>query len=308
MSLEKITEYFFYYKIERSGRSLVSGNIWGTEPGRSFSFDLETHKFFDFSRPEHSGRGFKQLFKIRNEKFPDFFRLNYKKFSQPAIENDQQKDKVYIRPLDVIPHSLTPPNKISFWVSNKRVDIPATTHTYKNARGERIGFILRGIDPETKEKIIRPLSVWERLLPDKKLICSYRQKKFTPVLYNLDLIEAQPEKTIVVVEGEKCADFGMKRGAIQYGLPLIFTTWPFGSHSYATDSAIWNPLKERQKVVLWPDNDEIGKKTMLEIKSRFLPNSLMVKPEKIGLKEKEDIADLPIGPDLKRLLTNIAFV
>jgi len=77
------------------------------------------------------------------------------------------------------------------------------------------------------------------------------------------------------------------------------------AQSFATDPVIWSVLKERQKVVLWPDNDDIGKTIMETIKARFLPQAKIIKPENIGLKEKEDVADLPIGPDFERLLKNI---
>lgn len=305
MSNTKITDYFFHFKIEKSGKDLVSGNIWGTEAGRSFHFDLETHKFFDFSNPHHSGRGYKQLFELRNEPIPEEFRLNYRKSEGYKRKvDDVERGKLYRERVDIIPANLTPPTKLSLWEGGQRRDIPAVAYAYKNGLGERVGYIMRGMDGT--EKIIRPLSVWLRQVPhDGRMVPSYRQKKFVPFLYNYDLICAAEEKVVIVVEGEKCADFGMQKGAVQYNLPIIFTTWPFGAQSFATDPIIWKCLEKRQKVVLWPDNDEIGKTIMTTIKSRFLPQAKMIKPEKIGLKEKEDIADLPVGRDFEALLKNI---
>lgn len=303
-TIDKITNYFFYYKLEKSGRELVSGNIWGTSPGRSFHFDLETHRFFDFSTPYHSGRGFKQLFELRNETLPSEFRLNYSS-KDSGYKRKVGDESPYVERLSVIPPEFTPPSKISIWEGGKFQDIPAVAYAYKNGLGERVGYIMRGVDPSTSEKIIRPLSVWLRKTLSEKLIPSYRQKKFVPFLYNYDLICAMPEKIVIVVEGEKCADFGMKQGALQYGLPIIFTTWPFGAQSFGTDPLIWSVLKDRKRVVLWPDNDEVGHSIMQSIQKRFLPQAKMLKPEKIGLKEKEDIADLPVGRDFERLLKNI---
>lgn len=304
---DKITNYFLYYKLEKGGKDLVSGNIWGTEPGRSFHFDLDTHKFFDFSKSYHSGRGFKKLFELRNEELPNEFRLNYSGTKETGCYKRKVGDdepKLYTERLDIIPPELTPPSKISIWNNGQRHDIAAVAYTYKNGFGERVGYIMRGVDPSTSEKIIRPLSVWLRG-EGKRMMPSYRQKKFIPFLYNYDLICAMTEKIIIVVEGEKCADFGMKQGALQYGLPIIFTTWPFGAHSYGTDPLIWAVLKDRKRVVLWPDNDNVGKSIMKAIQDRFLPQAKMIKPEKIGLKEKEDIADLPVGRDFETLLKNI---
>jgi len=299
-----LTDFFLHYKLEKG--ELVSGNIWGTSPGRSFRFNLETHKFFDFSNKEHCGRGIKKLFELRNEQLPSSFRSNYRSFQNNQRKDDgADRNTPYKERLDVIPDFLTPPNKILLWEGDKKTEIPARAYAYKNTFGERVGYIMRATHPETQEKIIRPLSVWTRLRPDGRLVPSYRMKKFPPFLYNYDLIVAQPEKIVVVVEGEKCAEYGMQKGAVQYGLPIIFTTWPFGSESYGTDPVLWNCLLKREKVVLWPDNDEPGKRVMTEIKSRFLPQAKLVKPEKIGLQEKEDIADLPVGPDFERLLRNL---
>jgi putative DNA primase/helicase len=69
-------------------------------------------------------------------------------------------------------------------------------------------------------------------------------------LYNLHMIANHPDKTILIVEGEKTAD------AAQKLLPhVIVTTWIGGAKAiHHTD---WSPLKNR-KIVLWPDNDVPG--------------------------------------------------
>ena len=79
-------------------------------------------------------------------------------------------------------------------------------------------------------------------------------------LYNLELISRFPEAKIIIVEGEKCADFGQK---LVNPEKLIFTTWIGGGNAiHKTD---WEPLKDR-KVIKWADNDDVGIKF-----SRFIP-------------------------------------
>jgi len=311
----EITNFFFYCKIEGSKR-LVSGNIWGTSPGRSFNFDLETHKFFDFAHPEHSGQGYKKLFFLRNEEFPVCFRQTYRK-SQDLLRHDRQKQThtetsekpIFEKdPLPTVPHFFTQPKNLSIWKEGKKIILPATVYTYKNPSGQRIGFILRAEDPETGEKIVRPLTVWNRFVNKSSVLPCYRQKAFQPTLYNLDQIYAFPEKVIFVVEGEKCARFGAVHGAKQYDLPVIFTSWPFGAQAF-NHPPMWEVLQPKQsKVLLWPDNDKPGIQTMREIKRKFLPTAKLLIPKEVGLAEGEDLADLPpTGDDFKRLLKNLIF-
>lgn len=275
--------------------------------------------FFDFANPHHSGQGYKKLFALRNEELPNEFKATYrsakktpKKYEDLMKPYQNNQPQYESEPLPQIPHFFTQPNKITIWSTNEttgnkeKMVIPATVYTYKDKEGRRIGFILRGVDPATKQKIIRPLTVWNRILDNDKVLPCYRQKAFEPTLYNLDVIAAHPEKIVIVVEGEKCAKYGTLHGALQYNLPIIFTTWPFGVQSYNSQK-LWDDLNGEinQRILLWPDNDEIGIQVMKEIKSRYLKKALILDPKQIGLKEKEDIADLPVGLEFKQILENL---
>ena len=66
-------------------------------------------------------------------------------------------------------------------------------------------------------------------------------------LYHLHLIANNPDKTVFLVEGEKCADALTKLG-------LIATT--SGGATSAKD-ANWQILAGRE-VAIWPDNDQAG--------------------------------------------------
>jgi hypothetical protein len=69
-------------------------------------------------------------------------------------------------------------------------------------------------------------------------------------LYNLNGLAAEPEKRVIITEGEKAAE-----GARSRLLDLVATTWPGGCK--AVHFADWRPLIGRQ-VLIWPDHDKPG--------------------------------------------------
>lgn len=70
-------------------------------------------------------------------------------------------------------------------------------------------------------------------------------------LYNLDRIVQNPDRSILICEGEKAADAASEI----MGHVYISTTWPNGCKSY--NKVDWNPIKGR-KVLIWPDADDAG--------------------------------------------------
>lgn len=76
-------------------------------------------------------------------------------------------------------------------------------------------------------------------------------------LYNLLDIKNNPEKRVLVVEGEKAAD-----AAIKIFPNFAVTTWSSGTKSIVKSD--WGRLKDRD-VLIWPDNDEVGFKAAKQI-------------------------------------------
>lgn len=71
------------------------------------------------------------------------------------------------------------------------------------------------------------------------------------LLFNLPELLARPQATVVVVEGEKCAEALIEFLSDEF----VVTTSAFGSKSpQKTD---WSPLLGRD-VIFWPDNDKPG--------------------------------------------------
>lgn len=101
-------------------------------------------------------------------------------------------------------------------------------------------------------------------------------------LLNYYQIKNNPDKTIVITEGEKASDAIPKK--------YIGTTWAGGSSNHRKVN--FSQLKNRN-VILWPDNDEAGKKCMQEIGDilKGLVSSLFVIETKPEWDTKADAAD-----------------
>ena len=85
------------------------------------------------------------------------------------------------------------------------------------------------------------------------------------------------DKTIVVVEGEKCADY------VKHHTSYFATTWKGGTNAW--DKTDWSCLKGR-KVILWPDRDTPGFNAMEKLADHLF---------ELGCKVKA--VDIPEGPE-----------
>ena len=92
-------------------------------------------------------------------------------------------------------------------------------------------------------------------------------------LYGLDRLAAKPDATVLITEGEKCADAAAEQ------LPeLACLTWPGGSK--AVSKIDWSPLAGR-KVIIWPDCDAQKDKSGV----------LLPETDQPGIKAATQIAD-----------------
>lgn len=81
-------------------------------------------------------------------------------------------------------------------------------------------------------------------------------------LLNLHLLQAHPDASVLVVEGEKTCD-----AAAALFPHAVATTWASGCK--AIDKSDWSPLAGR-KVILWPDNDAPGHDAMRKLAQLLL--------------------------------------
>lgn len=146
------------------------------------------------------------------------------------------------------------------------------TARYENEDGKKA--IIPFFKPTEQEGVYRP----GFLLKDNR------------ALYNKELIAQYPKANILVVEGEKCADYA--NNVITDKNDFIAASWPGGCN--AITKADWTPLKGRS-VVLWPDYDRPGVEAMTklaEILSGMDCEISVIDPSVLGLGGGGDIADI----------------
>lgn len=122
---------------------------------------------------------------------------------------------------------------------------PERTWRYADAENRTLGYVYRFVTSDGGKEVL-PLS-WCRHEENGKHEWRWISFPDPRPLYGLDRLAAKPEATVVVVEGEKCAD--VAHAELQ---SLAAVSWPGGGK--AVDKADWSPLACR-KVVVWPDCD-----------------------------------------------------
>jgi putative DNA primase/helicase len=150
---------------------------------------------------------------------------------------------------------------------------PEQTWCYRDAEGRVLGYVWRFVTSDGGKEIL-PMN-WCRNVETGKE--DWRGVSFPDPrpLYGLDRLAAKPDATVLIVEGEKCADAG------HAALPeLVVMSWPGGGK--AVDKADWSPLAGR-KVVIWPDCDAQRDK----IKQELLPEE-----KQPGMKAARRIAEI----------------
>jgi putative DNA primase/helicase len=127
---------------------------------------------------------------------------------------------------------------------------PDMVWRYVSADGETAFFVCRW-NRSDGDKDIRPLSWFDN---DGWRFAHWPDAR---PLYNLDRIDAQPDASIVVGEGEKVAE-----AAARIFPKSIATTSSGGAN--AASKTDWTPLAGR-RILICPDNDDAGWKYALEV-------------------------------------------
>lgn len=137
---------------------------------------------------------------------------------------------------------------------------PVAMWEYRSADGRLLGAVYRFVKSAGGKEVL-PV-VWGR--NDETGAEEWRWMAFGEKdrpLYGLDRLAAKPEATVLLVEGEKCADAGHAE------LPdLAVVSWPGGGK--AVGKVDWSPLAGR-KVMTWADFDEPGAQAMETARERL---------------------------------------
>ena len=156
---------------------------------------------------------------------------------------------------------------------------PVRTWRYHTAENELARYVARWKpkDPnDPKEKVIRP-ATWNGTEWKLKGMPAPRP------LYGLPAILESPDKFVIVVEGETCADAGLDVFPAH-----IVTTWEGGSG--AEDKTDWSPLAGRT-VLLLADRDAPGRKAMKRIADELAGMGANVSVHLPDGDDKQDIAN-----------------
>lgn len=128
-------------------------------------------------------------------------------------------------------------------ITHPRYGAPAMRFDYNGPSGEYLYSTCR-FDISDGKKVILPFSYWQT---PKRKTWLWRGVPTPRPLYGLDRLASNPGATVVVVEGEKCAD------AAQRLLPhVVAVTWCGGTNNVKHHD--WSPLAGR-RIILWPDAD-----------------------------------------------------
>lgn len=134
---------------------------------------------------------------------------------------------------------------------------PERTWCYRGANGEILGYVYRFKTSDGGKEVL-PLS-WCR---NEEGRSEWRWMSFPEPrpLYRLDALAAHPKASVLLVEGEKCADAAAMEIECD---ELVIVSWPGGGK--ADGKVDWFPLYGR-KVILWPDCDSQREKMSKEEK------------------------------------------
>lgn len=175
-------------------------------------------------------------------------------------------------------------------------DIPDSSYVYYDAEWKFLGAMLR-YRTEGGGKHFRVVTPH---LENGKIVLKAVGFPDPRPLFGLDMLAEESDKPVLIVEGEKAAVAARKLAACA---GYVVVTWPGGVQS--VNKVDWSPLIGRH-VVIWPDNDEAGKKAAERI-ARLVGDAgaLSVSVVRLppGLPPKFDLADpIPENLDIADLL------
>lgn len=226
------------------GERYVAASIAGGK-GHSFSFSLKKAVGADYAV---DGRGKDIIDLVREIKGGT--KLEAAKFletewgtEKPSLQLVTAKKKSDPVPVHPIPKDQE--LVINSWWTSQKGEVLGRW-LYHNIKGEAIGWVVRFSDASAKAVPFQ----W----------CGkdgWRSIGFAEPrpLYNLQRLKEKG--TILIVEGEKCAD-----AATRLFPSLVSITWPGGSQ--AVKKSDWSVLQGKG-VIIWRDNDKPGKKAETEL-------------------------------------------
>lgn len=281
-----------------SANRIYMGSIGG-ERGKSLSINIDKGMWQDFATSD-KGRDLIELWKKHRDlssKSSAASDLAGKLGIQLSSSDKSTGKGILPVPLDAPHPDLKIGNSFPGNEGYKLVHI----YDYRNEADELLYHILRYEQPASEPS----LKASKKVVPfsfnhDEKRWRMKGADREVSTLYGLQDLAKFPDKPVLLVEGEKTAD-----AAAQHFPDWVVATWPGGSNAIAKVNT--RPLNGRD-IVLWPDNDEPGRKTVAAWQLRLADAGALsfkaVDPSEIGV-DTWDLADVaPDGVDIARLLAS----
>jgi putative DNA primase/helicase len=243
-SLESLLYEWFPHG-HREGAEFKIGSLSG-EPGRSLSINTRTGVWKDFSSAAGGSDPISLLAAIRSCSMKDAATEIGERF-RTGIES--QGVTAAPKPAAAAEWTPTPApegTRLPDRIHHHRFGTPSSVWEYRDGTGCLFGAVCRFDLPDGAKQVV-PLTWARHALGGTE----WRWLSFAKPrpLYGLEILAANPDAGVLIVEGEKAAD------AARTISPGVVVTWPGGSKAVRyTD---WSPLAGR-KVVIWPDRDAPG--------------------------------------------------
>ena len=253
----------------REGHEWKVGSLSG-EPGRSLSINLTSGVWKDFSTGAGGGDPVSLLAAIRSCGMKDAA-IELGEQLRTGIEAAAPKPKE--ANADWTPVLAPEGTVLPSIIHHHRFGVASAFWSYTSADGRLYGAVCR-FDLPGGGKDVVPLT-WARHADGREQLRWLSFAKPRP-LYGLDLLAANPNAGVLIVEGEKAAKAARRIS------PGVVVTWPGGSK--AAKFVDWSPLAGR-KVNIWPDRDAPGIEA-----ARSIAKSLA------GIAAKVRVITPPAGP------------
>jgi putative DNA primase/helicase len=255
-SLESLVREWLPEGHRESGEYKI-GSLSG-EPGRSCSINLRTGVWRDFASDAGGSDPISLLAAIRNVSMKDAA-IELGERLRTGIESDGVRAAPKAKAAPEWKPIIAPVSAPAPSFHHHRFGTPSHKWIYRDAAGDIIGFICRFDLPDGGKDVV-PKCYAEST--DGKREWRWLSFAKPRPLYGLDLLAANPDAGVLIVEGEKAAD------AARTISPGVVVTWPGGGKAVRfTD---WSPLVGR-KVVIWPDRDEPGFEAARSIAKAIAP-------------------------------------
>lgn len=172
--------------------------------------------------------------------------------AQPARTPQRSEWRAVMPVPDGVPAA---PNRYSKKLGDEWVDLEFVHRwAYESADGKLLGYAVRFRLPDgSKDVVPQSYCTTEGGRGEWRWLSFPKPRP----LYNLPALAAVPDRTVLLVEGEKAAD-----AAGQLFPQCAVLTWPGGGK--AAKHADWSPVAQR-RVMIWPDRDVPGYETAIAI-------------------------------------------